>query len=363
MRLDAWKGLNLTDRQFVTVTLDTSAASSDTEQQVRLRWEAAHQSLQDAGAPERLLQVVGARFITRDRPVTGHGRCVVAASADGDPPEVVLDQDLPESPADSASFAPVPDLLPIVRAGQRHPPHLRVDLDRTGADIAIHGVLGEHLGTRSVTGQHDVIHKVRAGEASEQRLQRRAEDSWERNAADVGRALEKLSAQYDPSLIAVAGDVRAVAALQAHSTERVRRLLTVLETGGRAAGTDPTARAAAVRRALDATVVAEVEEAVARLFQAEGRQDRAAQGSDEVEAAFDRGQVDTLLLADPPLDRTRAAWLLAAALQTDAVVVLVPPELSLPEGAAAVLRWNDPATPHDSGPSMPGHGEQPGWQP
>lgn len=363
MRLSAWKDLEFADRAFATVTLDRSRHDPGAPGRVRLRWEAARKGLLAAGAPADLLDLIGDRLSSGDNPEP-IGRCIVASTtSSGRQPQVVLDASLPDAPVDGWRFGPLPDLLPLARAVQRHPAHLRVELDRSGADISVRGALEEDLGVHQIAGDHDVIHKVSAGDASEQRLQRRAEDSWEHNAAEVARALESLVSQHDPTVITVAGDTRAVTALRGHVAKDVAARMTVLDTGGRAAGTDRAASDAAIRRALDAVIAGQVEEATSRLLQAEGRQDRAAQAPRDVASAFGRGQVETLLLADPPPDAGRAAEFVADALRTDADVVLVPAEMTLPGGVAALLRWTDEVTPHDSGPSMPGHGEQPGWEP
>lgn len=364
MRLDAWKNLQQAGDDYVTVALDTTRDGPGAAHRIELRWEAARDELAAAGVPDRLLELIGDRFAVVDGRTGPVGRCVIAAVGDdGDAARIVLDVPLPEAPDGIADRGPVPNLLPLLRSGQRYPAHLHVNIDRTGADISVRGPLGADAGEHEVSGDHDVIHKVSAGEASEQRLQRRAEDSWERNATEVAHQVDRLAQQHHPAVITVAGDTRAVTALHAHVNERVAALLTVLDTGGRADGTDQEAQEAAIRDALDAAVATDVEQTTAQLLQAEGRQDRAAQGPDEVTRAFDRGQVETLVLTDPPPDTRRAVELAAAALRTDAAVVLVPAEVTLPGGVAAVLRWADGATPHDSGPSMPGHGEQPGWQP
>lgn len=383
MKLHAWHHFELTGRRFATVALDTTRDGPGAAHRIELRWASARERLSALGVPDRTAELIGARIGVMDGRSGEVGRYVVASEpADGEgATEVVLDVPLPEIPQETVSYAAVPDLLPLLRAAQRHPTYLQVDIDRTGADIVVRGAAEEELGSKTVSGDHDVIHKVRAGDASEQRLQRRAEDSWERNATEVARHLDELSRRHRPAVIAVAGDDRATSALRDHASEQVLSRLVVLDSGGRAAGVDEEAEDSALRSALDGAVAREVEEAAALLLEAEGRQDRAAQGCANLVAAFTRGQVDTLLLTDPPPgeavivgqdgmprdegpgERVDAATAFAAAaLATDADVVLLPAEVTIPDGAAGVLRWSDAATPHDSGPSMPGHGEQPGWQ-
>lgn len=385
MRLQRWHHFDLADRRFATVAIDTTRDGPGAGHRVELRSAAARDRLAALGVHQRTIELITDRLTVLDGRTGAVGRCVVAAEPTADPEaaEVVIDEPLPEVPEETTSYSPVPDLLPLVRSGQRHPAYLQVDIDRTGADILVRGPMEQEVDAETLSGDHDVIHKVRAGEASEQRLQRRAEDSWQRNAAAVARHLDGLVTRHRPVLIAVAGDERAMSALREQASAGVRSLLEPLDSGGRAAGVDQGAEGDALQSALDAAIVRDVERATARMLQAEGRQDRAAQGRDGLVAAFARGQVETLLLTDPPMsDETvtvgddglpraegegepvgLAMAFAAAALATDAEVVLVPAETTIPDGAGAVLRWDDQATPHDSGPSMPGHGEQPGWQP
>lgn len=386
MQLQPWHHFELAGRRFATVALDTTRDGAGGEHRLELRWRSAREQLESLGVPARTIELIEDRITVRDGRSGEIGRYVVASEpasgSEDEEAEIVLDVPLPEIPRETVRYAAVPDLLPLLRAGQRHPTYLHADVDRTGADIVVRGRFGEEIDTEAVAGGHEVIHKVSAGEASEQRLQRRAEDSWQHNAAEVARHLDTLTKRHRPALIAVAGDERAISALQEHASAEVSSRLVVLDSGGRAAGVDDDAEDTALRSALDGAVARELEDVTGRLLQAEGRQDRAAQGCDNLVAAFARGQVDTLLLTDPPPDGRSvlvgddglprpdgpgesvdtATAFAAAALVTDAEVVLVPPEVTIPDGAAGVLRWADDATPHDSGPSMPGHGEQPGWQ-
>lgn len=114
----------------------------------------------------------------------------------------------------------------------------------------------------------------------------------------------------------VTGDDRAVARLREAVSPHTAERLQVLDTGGRAAGVDEQALCDAVQQALAAHRRATCADVLARFEQAEGRQDVAV--VDEVD------------------------------------------DVDLTGGVAAVLRWSDPSTPHDSARSMPGHGEHSG---
>ena len=61
------------------------------------------------------------------------------------------------------------------------------------------------------------------------------------------------------------------------------------------------------------------------------------------------------------LDTVSRAW---AALGSDAgITVLVDDAPKLEDGIGATLRWSDRSTPHESVPSMPGHGGPRGGEP
>ena len=124
-----------------------------------------------------------------------------------------------------------------------------------------------------------------------------------------------------------------------------------------------------------------------RFGAAEGRQQDALQGFDDVVDAVRRAQVEELFLHDDP-SSTRTVWagdeplqlaanrsevvamgigepvqsradaaLPWALVHSDAGITLLDPEdADLADGVGALLRWSDRSTPHDGVPSMPGHG-------
>jgi hypothetical protein len=64
---------------------------------------------------------------------------------------------------------------------------------------------------------------------------------------------------------------------------------------------------------------------------------------------------------EQPAQARADAVILWTLMATDAGISLLPDdELSLRDGIGALLRWSDAATPHDTVPSMPGHGERSG---
>ncbi len=368
MKLDPWRGsISMSADRYATVALDCTREHPDDVDAFKLRWKTARGQLRGEGAPVELLDLMEQRLQDPDGRGGRIGRLLIGGVRDGSP-DIAADIGLPEPPETSVTrWSPVPDVTSLVRAGGRHPTHVRVLVDRAGGTITGFGLLGQRGEPERIAGEHDVLHKVRAGDASQQRLQRRAEDSWDHNAAAVACRVEELAREQRPTAVLVAGDERAVRALCDRLGVDTRRLVTVLK-GDLDDG--------AARRALDAVVAAHVESSLAHFLEEEGRQDRAVQGRDGVAGAIRRGQAQQILLLDPPPahgvvrvgpdglpteDGTgepveAMLALTVGAMVTGADVTLVPDSVQLADGAGAVLRWADASTPRDLAPSMPGKG-------
>ncbi len=368
MNLDPWRAdISTSADRYASLALDCTKEHPDDVDALKLRWKQARQELRSAGAPEDVLDLLGGRLAEPDGRGGRIGRLIVASTGN-EGPALVADIGLPDAPEETvARWCPVPDLMPLVRTGSRHPRHLRVIVDRAGARIERYGALGELEDSEGIDGDHDVLHKVRAGDASQQRLQRRAEDSWERNAAQVAARIDAVVREHRPSVVVVAGDERATRAVAERCEPATRRVLTVVH----GALDERT-----VREAVDGVVAERIERALEQFSEQEGRQDRAVQGRAEVAGALRRGQASHILLTDPapthgtvrlgpdglaaedgtgdPVDATVA--LTIGAMVTGAEIVLVPEGAALTDGAGAVLRWADSSTPRDLAPSMPGHG-------
>src|SRR5699024_10020790 len=120
----------------------------------------------------------------------------LAVARDG---AVVLDVALPGRPArDEMTYGPAPLLAPIVRAARTPSPYVLIDIDRAGADIDVVDALGREVAGRQVEGSQDVLHKVPGGGWSHRRIQSRAQDSWDRNAAEVAAEVDRIVAEVSP---------------------------------------------------------------------------------------------------------------------------------------------------------------------
>jgi len=363
----------------VTVAFDCTRRGADAQRGIDLRWKAIRDDLHHRQVPAEVLDDLAERLTTERGPGGPVGRLVVADLTTGRRPAVVVDEWLPEPPpeGDTTCCGPVPDLRLLARAVQRHPAHLTAVLDRGGAHLGVHPVLAVQPITERVDGDHEILHKVRTGDASQQRLQRRADDSWQHNAAAVAQRLAELCREHDPVAIILSGDEHACSWLRREASSDVKRLL-ITPPDGTTAGAE-----GGERHSLDTVISKEVETALADFLQYEGRQDRAAQGRGPVAAALRRGQVSRLLVVDRPTSESTvdvapdglpvveedvdgepvptAAALLAGGAATAAEITLVPEEAGIVDGVGAVLRWSDAGTPQDSARSMPGHGEGGGW--
>ncbi len=387
MNLARFHELSASTPPFVSATLDVSRVDRAAEDDIDRRWRAVEEDLLAQGVPDDLVT----RMRNYARTPTGRGgEWTLVLVGAGDHVERFL---LPGRPARAESiWGPVPHLMPAVRALGNQVSHVVVRIDRTGADLDLSGPDPAAEDHETVEGDHDVVHKVPTGGASQGRLQMRAEDSWERNAEAVAKELDRLVASRRADLILVMGDVRAAGLLERHASGAVAERLVRLETGGRAAGTSQTAEDDAVAEAL-AVHRAEREAALIDRFTEQlNRRQGAVDGHEAVLEVLDRGQVDQLLLVDDPRSTATvpvsratgqvvgtgrsglgdsdladlvevpvADVMVWGAVRTRADLTFVDThQVELRDGVGALLRWSDLSTPHADAPSMPGHGESPG---
>jgi hypothetical protein len=397
VKLDRWRTLFDSTGPFASITLDTTRSDESGGAEVRLRWEAAHKHLTELGAPAAVLEAAGRAVLEPTGRAGAAGRFVVVSGPDA---KVLIDEVLPVAPPNpQCTWGPAPHLLPVLRAFAGSVPYLLVKIDRTGADVEVHGRTDEPVETTTVEGSNDVLHKVPGGGWSHLRLQHRVEDSWERNATEVAQEVARLERRHRPAAVLLAGDDRSISAFLEHAGGEVGALAVKLDSGGRADGISEEAFDAAVGSALDTVRRETQQQLIDRYRQGEGRQDNAVQGLEGVVDALRRSQVEEVLLVDDPSStlqlwvgeqplliggseadvraigaeaprRVRADAALAwAALGSDAGITLLDVDLlgdavpHLEDGIGAVLRWSDRSTPKESLPSMPGHGEARGGEP
>ena len=364
---------------FTTVYVDATPIDVGAEQEAAERWKGLRRSVSAADRVEAaVLDEIGERLAVPDGLRAPHGR-VIVADAHG----VVVDRLLSVPPtASRVDVGPTPALLPVIRAADESVRLLVAAVDRTGADLTrlTTGERDRTPATTTVDGGHDDVHKTREGSLS-RRTQTRAEDSWQRNAETVARALEKAVADDPVDLVVLTGDLRTVTFVKDAVGQPVRDRLVEVPGGGRGEGVREEAFKVRVGEAVAGFRARRRGSVLGRLAEALGRGEGGVSGLADVVEVLRRGQVAELVLASGALDGTlgaRELWvgaepfqlatgagdldglgltapsrrmtahvaLVRAALGQDAgITVAEEGEVALADGVGALLRWSDDSTP------------------
>ena len=387
MRIPLLQHLSNRRGPFVTVSVDVTRTDESAGREIELRWQELRRSATSKGVTEKLLVAIGETLLVPTGLAGPRGRLVVA-----DPDGIALDLVLPERPVrNEILYGPAPHLLPAFRALQGTIPYLLAEVDRTGADVTVVDLLGTDADHVHVQGTHDVVHKVPGGQTSQRRMQRRAEDSWARNAAEVAKELDTLVAHHRPAVVLLAGDITAVGDVLDAASGQLKELAVRLTSGGRAGGASADALAAEVKKVLVERQRAANTGLLDRFNTAEGRQEAAVQSLEDVVDAARRVQIEELLLHDDPMStlklwvgdepgqlgmreaevrslgaaiprqvRADTALVWALVYGDSGITLLDPNQRDLEDGLGALLRYADRSTPHDEIYSMPGHGTNKG---
>ena len=274
--------------------------------------------------------------------------------------------------------APIPDLLPLFKHRPEEFPYIVVEVSREGGDIRL-----EYVGRPGPASVEDVegstgdIRKLSGGTWGQDKMQRRTEEVWRRNADEVAAQIDRIVDGSGARLIVLAGDVRARGLVQDQLAEAHKPLVSMLDSHTRTAGPHNDSFEDRVRELIALRWAEEQQQIMDRLALQQGQANpESAGGIGAVVHALQQAQVDTLILNDSALaDRELLAlgaepWLataeeqalgaevlgkvaapaalLRAASLTDAHLLLVPDGV-LPDGVdvAALLRW-------PAGPEAPG---------
>ncbi len=386
MKLEALKALIAHDGPLTTVSMDVTRGDEVGDRDLRNRWQSLRRSLEAQGAPPSTLDAV-ADLVVRPTHVPGpHGRLlVVGETPDG--LEVVLDRVLAAAPPrDEAVHGAVPPLLPAAQAVDEAVRYLLVEVDRSGADLTWSGVeLPAEEISDHVEGGHDLVHKVRTGDWwHSRRTAARIEDSWERNAQVVAAELDRVVLAHRPEIVLLTGDVRAVAMIRDAVGHAVAEILVEVPGGSRADGVKEDVFAARLHEVVDGYRARRRLTVLDRLREGLGRGDGAVTELGDVVEVLRRGQVSDLVIAtdgtpaiagrmlwvgpgalelatrrselaglgvaDGDMHEMRAdvAVLRAAVAQDSGVTFDLTGAVHLVDGVGAVLRWSDPATPHET---------------
>jgi hypothetical protein len=286
---------------FASVYIDTERVDPQDWHAIDLRWRRLRARLGNRGADAATLDALAAA-VGLDRGMSApEGRALFAAGG-----RVLLEEELWAPPsADDAVIGGLPYVLPLLARRQEYPPFVFAAVDRVGADLEVRSPSGVAR-REQVTGATSPIRKVRPGEWSQPRFQRRAENTWDRNARGVAAEVERLAVRHGAALITVVGDVRARSLLLEHLGKAWReRAVEVF--GGRADEPGPDRAhvgALAAAAALEQAARQEIRERFAQGL-AEGA---AVEGLAPSVAALREGNVDALILAPTPRVLRASVW-------------------------------------------------------
>lgn len=302
---------------YLTVELPTPSELADAEHRLAIRWRNARRQVEGAW-PDDLLEQLDQTIAELT-----HGESeavVILQRADGTTFIEALTSGLTR---ELATTGDQPRLVEIVEHRQRTLPHLVVATDHTGADIGGFD-RGETVLTAEVEGTTHHIHRIQGGGWSHRRIQQRAENRVEDNADLVGEAVRQIAADFEPALVAIAGEVRSRHLVEA-AIEGIDADVVMIEAG------DPDGIATETLRA-----VADLHARLQRAVIEDARDRWPVVDPADVLQALAEGRVETLLV-DGTGDHVDGA--IAQALATDAGIVVVPSVPELSGGLAAIPRW------------------------
>ncbi|WP_305786958.1 baeRF2 domain-containing protein [Symbioplanes lichenis] len=368
MRLDFLRPLFDQPGPWVSVYLDATRAGENAGHEVELRWRALRQSLIDQGADEATVEAVAEAIGSHPYRPGRYGLAVFARAG----AVARLETLSAPPPSDVAHVGALPHAMPLVVQRGEEVPYVRVLADRTGGDLDAIAAGGVPRHRQVTGGETFPLRKVHAGGWSDRRYDQAAEETWKRNAGAVATAAAELAESIDAEVIVVGGDVRAVEKFEGELPGRWRSRLVRTDAGSRHAGADEGALDDVTVQAIAETADRHVQEAIDR-YRTQRGDGTAGAGLTDVATRLQRGQVDTVLLADDP-SSTDTLWIDpddvtlvsvddhvlreagvrdprkvradAALLRTIAgtgasLVLVAPDEVELEHGIGAVLRYAD----------------------
>lgn len=305
LTLDAVRSLVATGGPCASVVLslsDRDARGHPVER--RKRWHAMADSLMGQGAPAGVVDALGAAVVAEDP-----GPATLAAFTTGDGPLRLFR--LPDAgETDTAVFAPLPRVLPLLGWLQEHVPHVVVVIDRTGAEVETVAADGtRHSAT--VVGPDDEVERNAPGGwegLAQGRYQNRAEDSWRHNAGRVAEAVGRAVRACSARLVVASGDVRALQFLEDELPTGLKQQVAWRQIGGsRSADGSQESRHDRVAAVVGEVTAAESEALLARFVEERAPGGVGVEGVPETFAALARGEVAELLLVPGALDG-RFGW-------------------------------------------------------
>lgn len=354
---------------LLTVYLAAPGAVENAGLRAQRQWRSVRARLAADGAPDDALAHVDP--LVEDAHLVGEALLVVAGCSG----PLLVEHPGVAFETERASWAPVPDLAPLLHWRQSRIAHVTVLADRGGADL--HACNRGGRTQDRVVGEGEPERKVQPGGWSQRRFQQRAENDWEHTAGDVAARAAELADRVDAEVIVLGGDVRAVAMIRKDLPDRFDERVHVIGPGRATDGSEPQ-RDQEVHRILATQAATHTVEVLRRFEQERGEHRAAVDGAAATIEALNRAAVGLLLVADRAdertawmgtepiplaLDREAASQIGARRIQevplTDALIraaagtgagVRIIPNAGGPvaEQVGALLRWPD-ARPADEG--------------
>lgn len=290
--------------EFLSVLLTTDPAVENAAHRSEVRWKSLRSDLEQRGIPEEVLSAVDP--IVPEAHLKGPQLEVVVRTSGARYVEHGGDRN-EATEHDEGRWGWAPWLFPILSWRQATVPHLVVLIDRSGADLfafrreapAMH---------EEVDPPGEPLKRSKPGGWSQRRYQQRAENSWEKGAGDVAKELVRLVERFEPRIVIVAGDVRAVQFLREALPEEMDDLVRLV-SGERpnpdGSGGIPQDE---VEELVAEVVERDTDEVLAKFEEELEQGDLAVEGPAAVVEALEKAQVEVLLIRDEPEDG-RTAWI------------------------------------------------------
>lgn len=281
---------------YASVYLDTDRVTENAAEAIGLRWRAAREHLTEAGATPETLDAIEDVFSDPDEASPGRavfargGEVVFTGALDGPPRRQI------------ARLADLPHVLPLLAQHRPPIPHLRVSASRTGGDIVAIG--GDGDAWRDwVAGRQWPVHKTPVGGWSQDKHQRRAEETWAENAKSLAAEVAAVAGQAGARHVIVGGDVRARTLLIENLPKALRQSVVTVDD-------EVAADSQIMAEAADRALADWADQAVRERFdewRTRHAHGRGSEGLAATMAALREGQVSDLFLADDPAS-VAAAW-------------------------------------------------------
>jgi hypothetical protein len=253
--------------------------------------------------------------------------------------EVVVNEVLPSAPAQPrVVVGPIPDLLPLAEHRGADLRYLEVEAERADAEIRLaQASVRSPIAEQEVHGSTENITKVLSGGWSQGRYQRRTEEIWRRNGAEVAAEVDQRVESGGVGLVVLSGDERAVGKVLEQLGERAASLTRTIAMNSAAPGADRDRYDHEVQLLLDEVIAGRQSRLLERMREGGGA--LAARGWGEVVRALQEARVDTLFM-DPAAVAQRSLLALGAApwIASTEAEALSAPVLGPADPAAALLR-------------------------